>query len=197
MSVLANYYREIILFFFLSWDGVGVGIKFEISAVETAGCIQLLQMGLATFTMCGPQAMGALRRPCPFFFPPDPSSKRSLVAIGVMKHRAMSGHTGDAVPPQLTYPDPGSPASGRTAMESPPARTLSWGLPGPVFPANFPAASREPNFGPPNPESPSLSLHPACPPAPRAGRWSRAASRERERAALVLVTVVSATATRR
>ena len=33
----------------------------------------------------------------------------------------------------------------------------------------------------PSPESPSLSLHPACPPAlPRAGQWSRAASRERE-----------------
>ena len=30
------YYTEIILFFFLSWDGVGVGIKFEVSAVETA-----------------------------------------------------------------------------------------------------------------------------------------------------------------
>lgn len=64
--------------------------------------------------MWGPQAMGALRRPC-LFFPPDPSSKRSLVAIGVMKHRAMSGHAqgtqsaaAHTTPTQAAQP-PGAP----------------------------------------------------------------------------------------
>lgn len=63
VSVLANYYIEIILFFWSLGRRVGGGewIKFEVSAEETGEKrYKLLQMGLASSIIPGATGDGAL-----------------------------------------------------------------------------------------------------------------------------------------
>ena len=125
-----------------------------------------------------------LGRPCPLLPHPVPPRKEPR------------GNSGDETPgngrPRIrdalrgdgrgSYPPPPSPPSlGAHLPGRPPARTptLAWGLPGPVRPDNFPAFPSGPRWirvpPPPSSESPSLSLHPASPPAlPRAGQRSGA-----------------------
>lgn len=101
------------------------------------------------------------------FLPPDPSPKRSLVATGVMKHRAMSGHAlgtysaaAHTTPTQAAQPRDAPPWRAPGPHLSP-----AWGLPGPVLPANFPAASRGPTWVRVPPQAPNHLPYHSIPPA--------------------------------
>ena len=117
--------------------------------------------------MWGPQAMRALlRRPCPFPSP-DPSPKGSLVATGVMKHRATSGHAlGTRSAAALATPTRSAQPPGAPPGRAPgPHPSPAWGLPGPVLAANSPAASRGPNWVRVPPQAPSHLPYHSIPPA--------------------------------
>lgn len=148
-------------------------------------------MRLATFTTLGAtDDADPPRPPLPLLHSPlRPSPKGSLVAIRVMKHPATGGHALGAPRsrPQLVP----TPTQSAQPLGAPPRRapgprpSLPGGSPGQSArptspqPRADPAGSesrRVPVPPPPSSESPSLSLHPASPPAlPRAGQRSGAA----------------------
>lgn len=195
VSVLANYYIEIILFFVLGAEGGGVVSGSSLRSLQrklVRNATNYYKWAWPLLLYRGPQAMGPSSAGVAPFLPPDPSPKGSLVAFRVMKHPATSGHalgTHSAwAAATHTHPHPVRPASGRNALEAVPlARTPSrhWGSRGQSSRPTSRSLSRTESGPSPAAPEPRVTFPitpsrlPACTPEGRSAERSSAASRER------------------